>query len=259
MPFIYSLCSSSKGNSCYIGDNKNGILIDAGLSFTRLKKLLQERDVPIEAIKSIFITHEHSDHISGLAMLTKNINAPVYATSGTLCAIQKKNAVCEKSDLRELDRSPAECGDFTVRSFRTPHDSACSSGYKITMQTGKTVCVCTDLGIVTPEVYEQLYRSDIVLLEANYDRQMLVTGSYPGYLKRRIASDIGHLSNTDSADTILNLFNDGTSHFLLGHLSEQNNFPYKAKEEVNSIMERCGAVLGDDYTLKIAAGTVTTF
>lgn len=252
MPFAYSLCSSSKGNATYIGCRESGILIDAGLSLRQFKRQLAFHSIEPAAVRAIFVTHEHSDHIQGLFAIADALRVPIYSSRGTIAALLKKQCIPPKSTVVEICKRDAAVGDLCVHAFSTPHDSAHSLGYKITFSTGKTACVCTDLGYVTEEVGQNLECSDFVLLESNYDEAMLESGPYPKFLKQRIFSSQGHLSNPDCADTLVHLFNSGTTKFLLGHLSEQNNRPEIAYATALAQLVKTGAVLGEDYILMVA-------
>lgn len=254
--FVYSLCSSSKGNATYVGNRSSGILIDAGLSLRQLKRHLSLQEIDPCAIQAIFITHEHSDHIQGLCAIADLLKVPVYGSRETLAELVKKGCLPPGSTAMEISRKTAEIAGMAVHAFHTPHDSARSLGYHIEFcsgsSSGKTACICTDLGCVTDEVNENLEGCDFVLLESNYDEAMLETGSYPPFLKRRIFSDRGHLANCDCADTLIRLFNSGTTKFLLGHLSEQNNRPEIAYATSLAAVSKTGAVLGEDYILSVA-------
>ena len=247
MARIYPLFSSSKGNSTYIGTKSEGILIDDGVSFARLKKALDVNGLSVDAIKAIFVTHEHSDHTKGLAMLTKKINAPVFAQGLTLEYLRKSCLINGESF--ELDDSEEICG-MSVRCFDTPHDTRQSCGYRVELPDGKSVAVCTDLGHVTDTVEQTLLGTDCVLLEANYDIEMLRNGIYPFHLKTRIFSNNGHLSNADSGAFAARLVKSGTTRLILGHLSQDNNTPELAEATV----QRClnGFVRNSDYTLSVA-------
>lgn len=247
MARIYPLFSSSKGNATYIGNSTSGILVDAGVTYKRLAEGLQNSGLSIDCVKAVFVTHEHSDHIKGLAVLTKCRKVPVYATKGTLTYLMNKQLI--NSECFEITDKTDVC-DMEISNFRTSHDAAESCGYRITSADGKTCCVCTDLGHLPQSVFENLCGSDAVLLESNYDEAMLSQGSYPYYLKARIASDIGHLSNTECSVNIKKLIENGTTRFILGHLSQENNIPHLAEERVLS--ELSGYKRNRDFLLDVA-------
>lgn len=252
MAFVLPVCSSSKGNCTYVGDRASGILVDVGCSVRMLSQQLALAGVSPSAIRAIFITHEHSDHIKGLLSALKWLHVPVYASRETLGYLIEKGQIPAGGTAREIRSRTADFGEFGVSCFSTPHDSLHSLGYRIAFANGKAACVCTDIGHMTPDVYSHLRGSDFVLLESNYDEDMLEFGPYPRFLKERILSEHGHLSNADCASTLLALFNDGTTKFTLGHLSEENNRPEVAFAASLAMLAPTGAVLQEDYILTVA-------
>lgn len=249
---IVSLCSSSKANCTYIEQGGEGILVDVGCSFKALREGLKRIDRGIENIRAVFITHEHSDHISGLFQLTKNTEIPVFASEGTLHRLlTEKKAVGER--LFTIDRLSDAPISFTPEAFHTPHDSAESVGYRFTAGDTK-IAVCTDLGHITEEVRTYLLGCRFVLLESNYDPALLTRNlNYPPALKERIRSNRGHLSNGDSGAFARELVRAGTVSLLLGHLSPQNNTPEIAYRSMVESLAAVGAEVNRDYLLDIAA------
>ena len=253
---LLPLASSSKGNAIYIGSEREGILIDAGIGPRTLSKALALGGVEgPSAIRAIFVTHEHSDHIKGLLKLTEQLDVPVYGSRETLVELVHKNAIAPTTKLFEINRKAVTAAEIETRAFTTSHDSAHSLGYRFTLPNGDTLAVCTDLGVVTPEVHAALSGSKTVLLESNYDRNMLRDGPYPVFLKERIASESGHLSNNDCADELIALASTGTEHFVLGHLSEENNRPAIATETAVAALTGAGFMIQKDYTLFAAPKT----
>ncbi len=252
MAYVYPLCSSSKGNSTYIGDKNSGVLIDAGIGIRNFTSHLQMQNIELNAIKAIFITHEHTDHTKGLTTILKKINVPIYGSRETLQQLIEKNLVNGTSDLNEINKKSVSIADFEVSAFTTPHDSVHSLGYKITTNDDKKLCVCTDLGHMPDDVYDNLKGSDFILLESNYDDAMLTYGDYPYFLKQRISANNGHLSNKMCSQTLTRLLADGTTKFILGHLSENNNRPHLALETALSELSNVGAIHNQDYILSIA-------
>lgn len=248
---LYSLCSSSKGNCTYIGEGNTGILIDAGFGIRNYANSMALAGLDPGSVQAVFVTHEHSDHISGLRKLCEKYRLPVYGSKGTLLEVLHKDAVCADTKLYEINRRSVQVGDLDVSAFHTPHDSAESLGYTIRCGS-KKICICTDLGHITPEVDQELVGSDFVLLESNYDQDMLFQGSYPPFLKERIASLQGHLSNGDCAKQLARLICSGTSHFLLGHLSKENNRPQLALQSAVTYLTGQGMLLEQDYRLSVA-------
>lgn len=252
MAFAYSLCSSSKGNSTYIGDKNSGVLVDAGLSLRSFKQKMDFVGIDYSAVKGIFITHEHTDHIKGLKTIGKLLDVPIFASKKTLQHLIKNDKIPQCGTAVEIKNKTVDMGDFGVTCFNTPHDSVHSLGYKFYFNNGKTAVVCTDLGCVTQEVSENIMGSNFVLLESNYDDNMLMNGQYPQFLKRRICSQTGHLSNEMCSDTLIQLFKSGTTKFMLGHLSENNNRPELAFKSALDAMIKTGGELNKDYILNVA-------
>lgn len=249
MARIYPLFSSSKGNSSFIGTEKGGILIDCGVSFKRLSAALELNRIPLSAVQAVFITHEHSDHVSGLKMLTGKTGIPVYGQKRTLQRLCDADKISPSSPVIDMVSS-ISCAGMDVSCFNTPHDTIQSCGYRIHTDDDKYCAVCTDLGHITAEVDIALTGCRMVLIEANYDENMLRTGPYPLYLKERILSQNGHLSNDDCAAQIGRLIGRGTTHFLLGHLSQDNNRPHIADSTVEKSLSQF--TRGKDYLLGVA-------
>ncbi len=250
MARIYPLFSSSRGNSTYIGTEKSGILIDCGVSFKRLSAALEINNIPFNAVKAVFITHEHSDHVSGLSMLTKKTGISVYGQKRTLQRLYDAGKIADTSHVVEMQNKALACADFEVSCFNTPHDTIQSCGYRIHTADDKYCAVCTDLGHITNDVDTALMGCRLVLIESNYDENMLRTGPYPLYLKERVLSANGHLSNDSCAKQVRRLAENGTTHFLLGHLSQDNNRPEIADKTVQNGLS--GFVRGRDYLMGVA-------
>lgn len=249
MARFYPLFSSSKGNSSFIGTDSAGILIDAGVSFKRLSKALDDNGLSVNAVKGVFITHSHSDHVSGLKMLTKKTGIPVFGQLETLEELLHNDMIAPCSEVYEMDENACAAG-MEISCFDTPHDTVRSCGYRIKTQDGRICAVCTDLGYVTETVKENISGCNLVLLEANYDEQMLKDGPYPSYLKSRIRSRKGHLSNDASAQQAAELIKSGTTRIILGHLSQENNTPLKADHTVSEGLSEFSR--NKDYILNVA-------
>lgn len=246
------LFSSSSGNSFFFGCGSGGILIDCGVTAKRLTEALARIEVSPDFIKGIFITHEHSDHIKGLRVFASRHNIPVYATGGTLSALEKSGAVNGKFPAHVIDEKGAEAAGMEVNFFPTSHDSAESCGYTVKLPDGRKCAVCTDLGVMTDEVKKNIRGSDLIVIESNHDVGMLQNGPYPYILKRRILSDIGHLSNDVCSQTVTDLLDSGTTRFFLGHLSKENNFPDLAYETTACALREKGAEIEKDCIVKVA-------
>lgn len=248
-----SLFSSSSGNSTYIGTTKDGILIDAGVSAKKINEALAARDIAAETIRAIFVTHEHTDHITGIRVLASKHNIPVYATQGTLTELEEKGVLNGKFPCDVISEKGIDVCGMVIRPFKTPHDSRESCGYTIMMPDERKISVATDIGHITDTIVDAVSKSDLILLESNHDIGMLKNGDYPYDLKRRILSDYGHLCNEKCAEAVRLLLGKGTTRFLLGHLSEKNNIPDLAYRTTYSALCETGAREGSDYTLEVCA------
>ncbi len=253
---LYPICSSSSGNCLCVASSDAIILIDVGVSTKSLLKFLQLAGLDYKKIKGIFITHEHSDHISGLYSATKFLKVPVYSSVKTLKELIFKNAIFKGTKILEIDKKTVNICDFFVSAFRVMHDSVDGIRFKI-FDGDKRVGICTDLGIVTKNVFDNLKDMDFVFLEANYDVNMLKNGKYPLVLKRRISSNFGHLSNLNAAHLINLLIEDGVRKFLIGHLSEKNNLPHIAlKTIIRYLLEKNKRYM-KDYEIGVAQKKTT--
>ena len=215
--------SGSSGNCLLLSSGSTHILIDAGISKRRIEGSLAQSGLSMREIGGVLITHEHSDHISGLKMLLKYYALPVYAprtvANRLRCCLPEAEPYLRVIPVNES----FAIGDLTVTAFHTPHDTDESVGYRV--QSGGVFALATDMGHVTEEVLNALSGADAVLIESNHDEEMLRYGPYPVYLKRRILSDSGHLSNACCAELARALALGGTKQIILGHLSRENNTP----------------------------------
>ena len=246
-----TLCSSSGGNASFVGTPEEGILIDAGMNCKQLKLALGSVGIDPGIIKAIFVTHEHSDHVAGLRVFASSLNIPVFATGGTLAGLNNAGVLHGKFTYNKLMPGGVSVGGMHIDWFRTSHDAKESCGYRIEMKD-RTVGVATDTGIMTDEILRSLAGCDLVLLESNYDEDLLDFGPYPLPLKARIRSEIGHLSNPDCADTAVKLVKLKARRIVLGHLSRENNTPERAYACTHSALKRSGAADGVDYLLSVA-------
>ncbi len=249
MSVHYRLCtlySGSEGNATYIETPHARILIDAGRCTRTLISSLKSIGVDIDSIDAILITHEHMDHIAALEVLTKKHPIPVHLLYK--CALRFKDtqpqALCACMLIYEkAEDMRMTVGNITVQAFPTPHDSRASVGYRLTLTEGnESLCIgyATDIGYVSPAVKEGLMGCHTVVLEANHDEEMLKNGLYPYELKVRILSNKGHLSNRDCADFACELYGAGMRELLLAHLSEHNNIPDIAYDEVSCALVGLG-------------------
>lgn len=232
---FYTLASSSAGNAALVCHERTRILIDAGISCRRITQALAALGLAPDDLDGVLITHEHIDHVRGLAALCKKCGAPLYASSGTAAALR-----CPDGRLRAFSAGDGfTVGALRVKSFRTSHDARESVGYRIDSGEG-SLAVLTDTGYVTDEARAAACGADMLLLEANHDPAMLKNGPYPYYLKQRILSEYGHLSNDAAADFALECALAGTRDILLAHLSGENNTPQLAEYTVARRLQSCG-------------------
>ena len=230
-----NLYSGSSGNCSFIETDKTKILVDCGVSFKKIKEGLESINQDIHDIDAVLITHEHSDHIKGLGVLSKNIDVPIYANKKTLDEIEKKYFISSTKPF--VTDELFEINDLKVLPFSIPHDAADPVGFTINHKN-KKISLATDIGHVENKLYKNLNESSFVLLESNYEPDMLKSSSYPYSLKHRILGPEGHLSNEDASKVIKTLANNGLNNIMLGHLSKENNFPELAYQTtVNELIE----------------------
>jgi phosphoribosyl 1,2-cyclic phosphodiesterase len=231
-----SLASGSSGNCYYLGNSMYGILIDAGIAFRTIKKRLKDAGIGLEQIYAVFVTHDHFDHIKSIGVLGEKYHLPVYTTSRVHAGINSCYVMTEKltPHCRRIieNGQTVEIGEFCITSFYLPHDSKDNTGYIVTYRD-KTFTFATDLGCSTDKLCQHVAESNYLLLEANYDEEMLQTGRYPYLLKKRVGGDKGHLSNRAAAEILVKHATERLSRVFLCHLSKENNTPELAFETVS--------------------------
>ena len=263
----YTLYSGSSGNCVYVKTPDTELLFDAGVSARAVEKGLNIVQSSLSRIQAIFITHEHSDHTKGLEVISKKHHIPTHMISSSARALIRNP---QASLLNDLYLHPSifsiKFGNTTVRSFPTPHDSAASVGYTVEYEkNGKTekFGLATDIGHITNELTSSLIGSDAVIIEANHDVNMLFSGPYPYHLKLRIRSDNGHLSNEDCAKLAKLLAENGTKHFVLAHLSKENNFAPIAETTVRTAISEfkdiCLSVASQDKPVLVGSNQTSEF
>lgn len=255
---LYSIASGSSGNSIFVGseEDNRGILVDTGISKKRIEEGLAAEKISFEDIEGIFITHEHSDHICGLGPVLRKYAIPVYATEATIDTILA-GGKCGKLDeeLFQVVRPdvPVSVGGMEIMPFSISHDAADPVCY--TVSDGKDkVAVATDMGEYTDYTLSHLEDCEGILLEANHDINMLQAGSYPYQLKLRILGKEGHLSNDACGRMLRRLVHYKLKHVLLGHLSQENNYPELAYETVRYELEQEDAGVGQSELFLGVAG-----
>lgn len=247
-----SLASGSSGNSQFIGNKTTKILLDAGLSGKYIREALCGIGVNGEDLDGIVITHEHSDHVKGVGVMMRKYDLPIYLTEGTWESIKNSIGKINEDKVNIIEKGKEFCiKDILVKPISISHDAIDPVAYKFVNGEG-SVGVLTDLGIYTDEIVDEVKTCDLVMLEANHDIEMLKMGSYPYYLKRRILSSVGHLSNETSGEMASKLVKNGiTRNIILGHLSKENNFPELAYETVKNVMESEEIYIGKDIMLNM--------
>jgi phosphoribosyl 1,2-cyclic phosphodiesterase len=220
--YLTSLNSGSNGNCYYIGNNDEAVLIDAGLSCRETEKRMQRLGLNMKKVKAVFISHEHTDHIRGLEVLSRKHQLPVYISTGTL---RHSNLQLDPSLVRPLTAGMIiSVGSLQVNAFLKHHDAA--DPHSFTVEDGATcIGIFTDIGRVCDNLSAHFQKCHAAFLEANYDEEMLEKGRYPYYLKKRIRGGHGHLSNREALDLFLSCRPANMSHLLLSHLSADNNNP----------------------------------
>ncbi len=247
-----SLGSGSKGNCYLLASEKTKLLIDAGLNSKNIVLKLEELGVSAEEISAILVTHEHSDHVAGIKVFSKKYNVPVYANEKTMLKLFEKEVISENKNARTFTVGESfYVNDIDVYPFKTPHDSACSCGFSFFCR-GAKVTVATDIGHMTKTVLSACENSDVLVLEANHDVQMLIDGPYSPYLKNRVQGAYGHLSNEVCGKTLAYLLDKGLKQVLLAHLSQENNTAELALETVTEFLKEKGAVVGKDVFVDVA-------
>lgn len=225
-----NLYSGSSGNSTYIETSTTKLLIDAGVSCQKISKALESLSSSLNEINGILISHEHSDHTKGIEIIAKKFNVPIYATKKTWEAMDKLKISDELKCFFNANEK-FSLGDISILPFSIPHDAADPCGFSLFHNT-KKITVATDIGHIDDDLIKKMYASDILLIESNYDKNTLLCGPYPYMLKKRIQSDIGHLSNEATSKAVKVLYENGVNNIILGHLSKENNFPELAYQTI---------------------------
>lgn len=229
------LASGSKGNAIFVGNGTTAILVDAGLSGIEIQRRMDSAGLDITTLKAIVVSHEHSDHVRGVGVMSRRYKLPVYMSPGTEQAAQSQLGRLHAVHHFEIGKSFV-INSLTLHPFATSHDAHDPAGFTIT-QNGKKIGIATDLGIATGMVKQHLKSCDLLVLEANHDPTMLIEGPYPWPLKQRIKSRNGHLSNEASGDLLMEIKHDKLCHVVLAHLSETNNAPEIALQTVLKILD----------------------
>ena len=249
-----SFGSGSSGNCYYLGTATDGLLVDIGVGIRTLKKHFKEYGVSLNTIQHILITHDHADHIKSVGAFSHDYHVPVFATEKVHVGIDHNYCVQRKlsSEMKRMliPGETVRVGDFLVTPFPVPHDASENVGYQIEVE-GITFVIMTDAGSVTEEMKKRISEADYLVIEANHDVEMLQGGPYPQYLKERINSPSGHLSNTECGKVLAENMSEKLKHVWLCHLSEENNHPELARKTVDATLRSYGIIPGKDLELDV--------
>ncbi|ABR50818.1 beta-lactamase domain protein [Alkaliphilus metalliredigens QYMF] len=247
-----SLASGSSGNCHLISDGKEHLLVDAGLSGKQIESRLKDIGMNPKDLTGILVSHEHRDHILGVGILSRRYNLPVYANEGTWKGMADKVGKVKEEHICFFDQTrDFKIGKLTVSPFSISHDAKDPVGFCFQGSNAK-ISIATDLGHIDEEILNKVGNSDLVVLESNHDVEMLKIGQYPYALKRRVLSDVGHLSNDAAGDAIVDLVKRNVKAILLAHLSKENNFPELAMITVKNILQSNEMIIGRDIEVSLA-------
>lgn len=249
-----ALGSGSCGNAYLLMTDGDNLMIDAGIGIRHLKKHFTNHQMKITSLQRILITHDHADHVKSVGYLSTELEIPVYATKSVHEGIYKNYCVKKKVPMDkqisiEKDET-IQLGDFKVTPFHVPHDSLDNVGYTIEVE-GIVFSIITDCGHVTDRIAEAIGKSNYLVLEANHDNEMLAKGPYPPFLKVRVASNTGHLSNTQCAEALVNHATPDLRHVWLCHLSEHNNHPELVRKTIEEELRQHGIIAGADFMVDV--------
>lgn len=251
----FSFCplfSGSSGNCLLACADDTRVLVDAGMTGRAILGELCKLGVAPDSLSGILVTHEHSDHIRSVGMLSRKFDLPVYASEGTWGAMEDKvQGVAPKNQRIFAAGQDFYVGDLGVQPFSIPHDAADPVGFCL-LYGGSKIAVATDLGHLSPSWMQAVAGAQVLMLESNHDLDMLARGPYPARLKQRIRGRNGHLSNADCAKALTSLLPTGLRSVILGHLSGENNLPELAYQSAQEAIARLGAVIGEDVSLEVA-------
>lgn len=247
-----SFGSGSSGNCYLLYTDTDALMIDAGVNTKMLKKYFSDYGLNLADVHNILVTHDHADHVKAVGCMSHDCNVPVYATAKVHEGIRHNYCVRHKVDsslVKYVEKGKTiQVGEFSVTPFNVPHDSTDNVGYCVEYN-GVTFCIVTDDGEVTEEIKSYISRANYLVLEANHDEQMLLTGTYPQFLKTRILGPTGHLSNKSCGEALAACATDKLRKVWLCHLSEENNHPELARKTVEDILTQSGIRVGVDFDL----------
>jgi phosphoribosyl 1,2-cyclic phosphodiesterase len=240
------LASGSTGNATVVANDDVKVLIDAGLSAKKIEQLLQEREVSAKDFDAILVTHEHSDHIKGLGAIARKFDLPIYANEKTWEELNKQIGEIAEDKQRVIETGGMlALGSLTIESYGISHDAAEPVGYCF-YDGEEKLSLATDLGYMSSKVKEQIQASDVLILEANHDIELLRMGRYPWNIKRRILSDLGHLSNVAAGDGLSEIMDSRLKRVYLAHLSRDHNMMDLARMTVGDILQENGISVSEE-------------
>lgn len=246
-----SLSSGSSGNCYYVGNEFHGILIDAGISATSIRKFLKNMDISMQTIMGVLVTHNHIDHIRGLELLTRKNTLPAFTTGRIWESILTPRNKISPDCIREIPlKQKFHIAGFDIEAFPVCHDAPETIGFHI-CSGGKKITIVTDLGHICQTSAPYIQAANLLVIESNYDEQMLENGKYPHFLKARIRSDHGHLGNHQTAAFLADIFNTNLSHICLAHLSKNNNSPEMVLQTLQRTFSERGIVLKGEQQISI--------
>lgn len=246
--------SGSSGNCYFLQTETTTIIIDIGVGIRTLKKYFHDFGLQLSMLDAILITHDHADHVKSVGSMSSELNLPVYATAEVHRGIMKN--YCVRGKIKSgyeryiVKGETFSIGDFEITPFHVPHDSTDNNGYRI--RVGEiTFVLITDCGSITDEVRQMIGEANYLVIESNYDKEMLISGPYPAYLKERIQSGSGHLSNNECAVAIAENATPELKHVWLAHLSEENNHPELARKTQEHVLRGYGLIVGKDFQIEV--------
>lgn len=247
-PLYYcSFGSGSSGNSCYVGSEQGGIIVDAGLRSEEIERGLASNGVSMKHVKALLLTHDHADHVKyAYALLRNHKHLKLFCTNRVLSGMLRKHSISKR--IKEyhvpiFKEIPFKILDFEITAFEVPHDGSDNMGFSLEFDDRRFV-IATDLGVISDRARYYISRATYLMIESNYDAYMLRMGRYPEYLKARIAGGSGHLDNRQTADFLREIVNPGLNHIFLCHLSKDNNTPQIALRTVREALESKGLKVG---------------
>jgi len=246
-----SLSSGSSGNCYYVGNEFHGLLIDAGISATSIRKFLKDLNISMQSIMGILVTHNHSDHIRGLGVLARRNHIPVFTTPKVWDSILSPDLNISRDCVRNISlQEKFHLAGFDIEAFPVNHDAPETIGFSISSGSQK-ITIVTDLGHICSTAATYIREANVLVIESNYDEEMLMKGSYPFFLKTRIKSDHGHLGNQQTSEFLAEIINDKLSHIYLAHLSKNNNTPEKALQTLSNTLLKNDIRLSDHQRITV--------